>query len=200
MECLDEEFAVAVCRRRRVVQDGSPLATCRTLLPRATPSANWGGDSRRFWGESRLHARETPEDAGETWPEFIVELATLERALYEVDDGPRTRAYRLTRPCHAGRADPEAWQEIRLVLAPCLRLLAFSHDASGCWGDRKDELAPVIPMAERHWLAICRRDFVVERFELDEPQFVLLEALIRSETLLAAISAASAIALWMSSS
>lgn len=194
MECLDEEFAVT----RYAIGEGLFGAISFGYLQHS-PSESYtlcelGRRFPAFLAESRLHAREVPDDADETWPEFIVELATLERALYEVYDGPGTEATGSLDPARLVALDPEAWQAIRLMPAPCLRLLEFGHDVSRYWGDRKDELAPVIPMAERHWLAICRRDFVVERFELDEPQYALLEALVRGETLPSAIGAASAVA------
>lgn len=194
MECLDEEFAVT---RYAVGEDLFGALTFGYLQHYPSQSYTLCDLGRRFpqfLAESRLHAREIPPAAGETWPEFIVELAALERALYEVYDGAGTEQTGALDPVRLAALEPEAWQEIRLAPAPCLRLLAFGHDVSGYWGDRKDDLEPAMPPPERHWLAICRRDFMVERYELDEPQFVLLEALARGETLPAAIAAASAAA------
>jgi hypothetical protein len=191
MECLDEEFAVT---RYAVGEDLFSALSFGYLQHYPSQSYTLCELGRRFpqfLAETRLHAREIPANSGDTWPEFIVELATLERALYEVYDGPGTEASGALEPASLAALEPEAWQEIRLRSAPCLRLFAFDHDVSSYWGDRKDELSPVAPAAERHWLAICRREFVVERFELDEPQYVLLDALVRGETLPAAISVAS---------
>ncbi len=194
MECLDEEFAVT----RYAVGEELFGALSFGYLQNY-PSASYtlcelGRRFPAFLAESRLHARETPEGSGDKWPEFVIELASLERALYEVYDGPGTEQTGSLDPARLAGLDPEGWQKIRLAPAPCLRLLAFGHDVSGYWGDRKDELTPVTPVAEHHWLAICRRDFVVERFELDEPQYLLLMALAQGETLPTAIAAASAVA------
>jgi len=194
MECLDEEFAVTRFAVGEELFGALSFGYLQHYPSQSYTLCELGRRFPAFLAESRLHARETPEEVGETWPEFIVELATLERALYEVYDGPGTEAAGSLDPARLAALDPEAWQSIRLTPAPCLRLLALGHDVSGYWGDRKDELAPVVPVSERHWLAICRRNFVVERFELDEPQYVLLEALSRGETLPVAIEAASTIA------
>lgn len=194
MECLDEEFAVT-----RYAVGEELFAALSFGYLQFHPSQSYtlcdlGRGFPQFLEETRLHARGMPEGTGDTWPRFIIELATLERALYEVYDGPGTESTGSLDPARLAALAPEAWQEIRLVPAPCLRLLALEHDVSSYWGDRKEELAPVIPAAEPHWVAICRRDFVVERFTLDEPQFKLLEALSRGETLPNAIAAASAVA------
>jgi hypothetical protein len=194
MECLDEEFAVT----RSAVGDELFAALTFGYLQH-DPSQSYtlcelGRRFPRFLADTRFHAREMPHGAAGDWPEFIIELATLERALYEVYDGPGTESTGTLDPAALAALDPEAWQAIRLQPAPCLRLFAFGHDVSGYWGDRKDDLEPVIPAADRYWMAVCRRDFVVERFELDEPQYVLLEALARGETLPAAIASASVVA------
>jgi hypothetical protein len=194
MECLDEEFAVT---RYAVGEELFAALTFGYLQHYPSESYTLCELGRRFpqfLAESRLHARGRPDVASDTWPDFIIELATLERALYEVYDGPGTEVCGSLDPAELAGVAAEAWQEIRLHPAPCLRLFAFMHDVSTYWGERKDDLAPVIPVAERHWLAICRRDFIVERIALDEPQFVLLSALVRGETLPNAIGAASEVA------
>lgn len=193
MECLDEEFAVTRYAMGEELFGAISFGYLQHHPSESYTLCELGRRFPAFLAETRLHARETPENSGGTWAEFIVELATLERALYEVYDGPGTEQTGSLDPARLAALGPDAWQQIRLLPAPCLRLLAFDHDVSGYWGDRKDERAPVIPVAERHWLAICRREFVVERLELDEPQYVLLEALARGESLPAAIAAASGI-------
>ncbi len=191
MECLDEEFAVT---RYAVGEDLFGALTFGYLQhypSRSYTLCELGRRFPQFLSETRLHARQKPAGAPESWPEFVIELATLERALYEVYDGPGTETCGSLCPEQLAALAPEAWPEIRLVPAPCLRLFSFGHDVSGYWGARKDELTPPAPMPRRHWLAICRRDYVVERYELDQPRFVLLEALVEGARLAEALAAAS---------
>jgi hypothetical protein len=58
-----------------------------------------------------------------------------------------------------------------------LRLQAFQHPVSDYWGQRKDEAEPIVPEPVPTWLAISRRDFVVERHELSSAQFAVLQAI-----------------------
>jgi hypothetical protein len=194
MECLDEEFAVTRFAVGEELFGALSFGYLQHYPSESYTLCELGRRFPQFLAETRLHARGIPAGTSDTWPEFIIELATLERALYEVYDGPGTEATGSLDPASLAALKPEDWQQILLTPAPCLRLLAFGHDVSGYWGERKDDLAPVTPVAEHRWLAICRRDFVVERFELDEPQYLLLTALARGDTLPSAIAAASAVA------
>jgi len=190
MECLDEEFAVT---RYALGEDLFAAVTFGYL--QRYPSESYtlgelGVRLPRYLAETRLHASGAPEDAGPTWPDFIIELATLERSLYEVYDGPGTERGGSLDPAALLAIGPDAWGEVRLTPAPCLRLHALGHDVSSFWGEAKDGSAPAAPRPERAWLAITRRDYVVERHALSEPQFVLLSALCEGEPLSVAIERA----------
>ncbi|MEX0679626.1 MAG: DNA-binding domain-containing protein [Pirellulales bacterium] len=192
MECLDEEFSVT-----RYAMGDELFAAVTFGYLQSYPSQSYtlgrlGANFPRYLAESRLHAGETPENAGASWPEFVIELATFERSLYEVYDGPGTERGGTLDPTEVAEIPPTAWNRLRLVVAPCLRLHRFGHPVHEYWAARKDgtEPAPCGPRAT--WLAVNRRDFVVERRELAGAEFTLLAEIAGGATLAQAIAAAIA--------
>jgi hypothetical protein len=107
-----------------------------------------------------------------------------------VYDGPGTERGETLNPAALGSLSPEAWSELRLVVAPCFRLHQFGHPVHEYWSARKDggEPAPSAPRSIK--LAINRRDYVVEKRELADAEFVLLEEITRGASLADAIAAA----------
>jgi len=137
-----------------------------------------GANLPRYLGEFRLHAHSPPQNSGPTWPDFVIDLATLERLLLEVYDGPGTERLGALSPAELSRIPRAKWNDLRLIAAPCLRLHVFSHPVHEFWAARKDggEPAPCEPSPTR--LAINRRHYVVERHELAEAEFLLLSRLV----------------------
>jgi hypothetical protein len=191
LECLDEEFVVT----RWTLGDELFGAVAFGYL-QSYPSQSYtlnqlGARFPRYLAETRLHAAGTPADAVPNWPEFVIELATLERSLYEVYDGPGTEQSGALDASRLAQLPADAWGDLRLIAAPCLRLHSFAHAVSAYWGARKDGEEPVIGGQQPTWLAINRREFVVERHELSRAQFALLNALAEGSTLSEAIEAAA---------
>jgi hypothetical protein len=183
MECLDEEFAVT----RWTLGDELFAAVTFGYL-QSYPSQSYtlnqlGARFPSYLAESRLHAADPPDNAGPTWADFVIELATLERALYEVYDGPGTEWSGTLDAERLAAVPPDAWGSLQLVAAPCVRLLAFDHPVSEYWGARKDDEEPTPPQPASTWLAIARREFVVERHELSRAQFAVLKAIVSGATL-----------------
>ncbi len=193
LECLDEEFVVT----RWTLGDELFGAVAFGYL-QSYPSQSYtlnqlGARFPRYLAETRLHAAGAPANMEPTWPEFVIELATLERSLYEVYDGPGTEQ---SGPLDASRlADlpADAWGDLRLIAAPCLRLHRFAHSVSAYWGAQKNGEEPRVGGPEPSWVAINRREFVVERHELSPVQFALIEALADGKALSQAIAAAAAL-------
>ena len=193
LECLDEEFVVTRWTLGDELFGAVAFGYLQSYPSRSYTLNQLGARFPRYLAETRLHAAGAPTEAGLTWPEFVIELATLERSLYEVYDGPGTEQ---AGPVDANRlADlpADAWGNLRLIAAPCLRLHRFAHDVSAYWGAQKDGEEPVVGGPQPSWLAINRREFVVERHELSPVQFALLEALAEGRTLSQAIEAAAAL-------
>lgn len=88
LECLREEFPAT----RFAVGDELFHALAFGYLqhyPSHSYTLNALGHSfSRYLAESRLHERDMPSDAPESWADFVIELAQLERTLRDVFDGP----------------------------------------------------------------------------------------------------------------
>jgi hypothetical protein len=148
-----------------------------------------GANFPRYLAESRLHAVSPPPNSTPTWPEFVFELATLERALYEVYDGPGTEQSGMLSATEVAQIPPAKWADLRLVAAPCLRLHVFAHPVHEFWMARKDGGKPAACEPRPTWLAINRRNYLVERHELSEAEFLLLTRLVGGATLEEAVRA-----------
>ncbi len=191
-ECLDEEFAVT---RYALGEDLFAAVAFGYLQHYPSHSYTLGRLGARFPGylaESRLHAAAAPEGTGPTWPDFVIELATLERSLYEVFDGPGTEQSGTLAAADLGSMAPEQWATARLVAAPCLRLHQFEHPVSDFWEDCTGGAEPAACEPRRDWLAINRRDYVVERHALSGEQHSLLSGMVAGQPLAAAIERAAA--------
>lgn len=105
------------------------------------------------------------------WGRFAVELAQLEQAIDRVFDGPGPEGL----PPLILPQRPSA--DVRLRLAPGLELHAFRYPVSRYYSAFRQGEHPAWPAEERQWVALVRRDYIVRRYELSEPQFALLAAL-----------------------
>lgn len=133
-------------------------------------------DFAQHLAETRPDANANPGER-EDWPDFLVELASLEWAFLKIYDGPGME----------GRQSPNAEDllsieltqisELRPVLAPCLRLFAFRYPVHAYMlAARRGEL-PGIPEPAANFVAVTRRKYLVEFYELSEPQHLFLRAL-----------------------
>jgi len=192
MECLDEEFAVTRYAMGEELFGAIAFGYVQSYPSRSYTLGQLGASFPGYLAESRLHASAVPGGAPESWPDFVIELATLERTLYEVYDGPGTEQGGALEVEELGRIAPEAWGELRLTLSPCFRLHQFDHPVHEYWSARKDDCEPEPCQRRSTKLAIHRRDFVVEHRELADAQFALLGEIARGASLSEAISAAFA--------
>lgn len=112
------------------------------------------------------HLAATRPEGDELWPEFVVDLARLERAFYEVYEGPGIEG------------EPPADPHGRVEPAPCLRLLSSRFPVGGYLLAARRGEAPELPSPRATWLALSRRDYVVTITELDEPGHTLLAGLV----------------------
>lgn len=191
LECLGQEFQAT----RAALGEESFNAVAFGYL-RREPSRSYtlndlGASFSNYLAEARLHERAAPVDASPTWGEFIVELAAFERVLRDVFDGPGSEGGEILDSNHLAAVPVDAWGHLRLVPAPCLRLVQFDHPVHRFWQDWKDAGAVAPPAPCRTYLAINRRAYSVERHELSLLQFALLERLLEGQTLSQAIAAAA---------
>lgn len=125
------------------------------------------------------------------WPDFLIDLATLERAYAEVFDGLGPEKLTPLQP-EALQAIPiELISEVRFVPAPSLRLLEASFAVHEYFTAVHQSQSPEIPAPQETLLVITRRDYVVRRGIVSRPEFELLRAILDGNSLGAAIEIAA---------
>jgi hypothetical protein len=140
------------------------------------------------------HLRETkPDDEQATWPDLLIDLAEMEWAIAQVFDGRGIENEPVLSAQDLQSIAPDQWPRTRLVLSPCVRLLCFSYPINTYYSAVRraaEDEDVAIPEAKAQWIALSRRDYVVQRYELSLPQYELLDALAGSNTIEDAIKRA----------
>jgi hypothetical protein len=163
---------------------------------RVQPSRSYTLDSLGAAWPAHLEAtrpdRDLPDAQRESWPDFLVDLASLERTFSEVYDAPGVEGQTL--PCAAdlpALADAAAdWQSLRATPVGCLRLLELRFPVDRYLVAVRRGEDPRLPAAARTAIAVSRRDYVVTLTELTPSGHRLLAELCRGASLAAASQAA----------
>ena len=133
------------------------------------------------------YLRETrPEIPAPGWPDFLIELATVERTIDEVFDGPGNEEGPALNIADLLRCSPATLLDAQLVPSPSLRLHALQFPVNDYYTVLKntafkdpssDSMLPPWPEPVPTYLAIARRDYVVRRIPLEEAEYGVLEQL-----------------------
>lgn len=187
LECLQEDFPTLRSLLGDEVFDEIALAYLR-----ACPSQSYTLNELGARLPGYLEATRPREEASDDWSRFLVELATLERAIAEVFDGPGGEQLPRLDAARLAALDADRWPAARLVPVPCLRLLEFQWPVNEYFtAQRHGGPRPRLEPAE-NFLALSRREYVVRRFPLSRPQHALLSALIAGQCIGEAIEQAAA--------
>ncbi len=209
LECLRDEFPALLHAVGDEVFDGLAFGYLQAYPSTSYTLANLGGHFVQFLEETRPRDEEDtetrprdeedtetrprdeedtetrPTDEGEenpSWPDFMIDLARLERTYSEIFDGPGTEQFKLLGADEIQSIQPDDWPSARLVPVPCLRLLFLRYPVQEyATGVRKKEDAP-LPDPQPTWLAVSRINYVVRRWTLSQIQYDLLAALIAGQT------------------
>jgi len=114
------------------------------------------------------------------WADFLIDLARLEWAIYEVFDGPGVEGQALLDADQLLAIAKERWPQAKLTPVVCLTLLSTRFPVNDYFTAQRKiaaEEALPIPAAADSFVALTRRDFVVRRYSLSQMQFELLNAL-----------------------
>jgi len=135
--------------------------------------------------DDRVNADETH------WSDFFVDLARLEWSIDQVFDGPGVENEMLLTMEQLAEVGPERWPGARLLPVVCLKLLSSKYPVSDYYTAFRKQQQPAIPAAATTYLALTRRDYVVRRYAISEPQFALLQSLVDGEPVGSAIEHAA---------
>jgi hypothetical protein len=198
LDCLREEYPVLKTALGDEVFDGFAAEYLQRFPARSYTLFDLGTRFPQFLRDTR------PADVGSEgepdWPDFLIDLTELERAFNEVFDGPGIEGKRTLDEAAIAAVPSDRLVEARLIPAPCLRVLAFQYPvhtyftavrqsakAEGAGGPLPADSPIPFPEPAETFLAITRQRYVVRHFELSRPAYDLLSALVRGETLGAAI-------------
>jgi hypothetical protein len=189
LECLREEFPVLKHALGEEVFDAFAVGYLQQYPSRNYTLFQLGANFPRYLAETR------PEGGGEglpaDWPEFLIDLATLERTFNEVFDGPGVERERLLDADQLQILPPERLLEARLVGVPCLRLLTLRYPVHQYFTAVRRHQDPDPPGPAETCLAVTRWCYVVRHFELSRPAYELLHALVAGERVGVAINRAA---------
>jgi hypothetical protein len=194
LECLREEFTATRFAVGDELFDALAFGYLQHYPSRSYTLNTLGEQFPKFLAEMRLHAHETPSGAAEDWPEFVIELASFERVLRDVFDGLGSEGQAVLNFEELSEISAEKWGQLRLLVAPCLRLHRFAHPVQAYWSAFKNGQRLGPPALQTTCLAISRRHFVVERRELTQLEFELLSRIARGETVGEALAGTATLA------
>ena len=198
LECLGEEFPVLKQTLGEEAFNGFAFGYLQNYPSRSYTLNRLGANFAAFLAETRPPAESDGAAAGaaadgnssllaDDWPDFLIDLATLEWTFSQVFDGPGVEKEPLLEATELRNIGIDRWPSARLETVPCLKLLALRFPVNPYYTAVRHGETPPIPDAEPSWLAVTRRDYVVRRHEISHPQFVLLSALIEGQPIGAAI-------------
>jgi hypothetical protein len=130
-----------------------------------------------FLAETRPDANAPPEER-ESWPDFIIDLARLERAFVETYDGPGAEGESLLSALQILSMGAEQFAQAQFVPVPCLRLMAFRYPVRAYFAAVREKHEPVLPAPADSFLAISRKNYVVRFLDLSAEQYAILQGLL----------------------
>ena len=183
VECLREEF-VTLCKfLEEDVFDSLAIAYLQAYPSQSYTLANLGAKFPRFLHEAAEGFANVDSESADGGTQFLIDLATLERLYAEVFDGPGIEGLPLITPDDLENISPDAWPQVRFTAAPCLRLIKFDYPVHEFVTACRLGTEPPVPEPHPTWLAVTRRQYIVRRVSLTEPQFQLLTLLSQGLTL-----------------
>jgi hypothetical protein len=132
------------------------------------------GDANAETGAGRPSAK---KKTGPSWPDFLIDLATLEMTYGQVFDGPGVEGKPLLDAGRLAKIAPERWPDAHMVPVPCLRLLRLRFPVHTYVAAVRKKREAVFPRPRATYLAVTRRSYVVRRYTLTRAQYVVLECL-----------------------
>ena len=182
-ECLRAEYPVLVELLGRELFDRFAFEFLQAHPPHSYTLARVGADFTNYLAKTRPGGDESSEER-ESWPDLIIDLARLERAFFEVYDGPGEEGHPLPDGAALQEVLADRGREFRLTPASCLRVLRFRHAVDEIFLKvRRGGKDFALGAPADRFLAITRRDYTVRLFPLTQAQHELLSALIAGDSL-----------------
>jgi hypothetical protein len=191
LDCLREEYSVLAAALGSELFDAFAVAYLEVHPSQSYTLGRLGTKFPEFLEQTRPHEADS-DGTHATWPEFMIDLARLERTVNEVFDGPGAEGESLVDAGRLQAIPPDRWPDARLICVPCLRLVKLSYPINDYFTAIRRGDQPAIPEPGAAYIAVTRRDYRVVRYPLEEAQFELLQALLTGDSVGKAIEHAAA--------
>lgn len=169
LECFRAEFPCLLHALGNQLFNDFVIEYLKLYPPQSYTLHDLAKNFTRFLAETR------PD--GETWPDFIIDLATFERTFIEVFDGAGSEDLRLASAGLISDLDDEWLAQLRLAPVPCLRLLAFRYPVLAYFNDVREKKEPEMPAPSETFLAVNRKNYRVYFSLLTSLQHSVLESM-----------------------
>jgi hypothetical protein len=189
LECLREEFPVLKHALGEELFNAFAAEYLEKYPSRSYTLFHLGLNFPRFLAETRPD-RQGEGGSAADWPDFLIDLATLELTFNEVFDGQGVEGEPMLDAGRLRAIGPERLLQARLVGVPCLRLLVLRYPVHQYYTAVRRNQDPQMPEPAETCLAVTRRNYVVRHYELSRPAYQLLHALLAGQTLGQAIGRA----------
>jgi hypothetical protein len=190
VDCLHEEFPTLRHALGEETFDEFAIDYLEKYPSRSYTLNQLGTNFPRYLAQSRPEQGKGKKSRA-SWPDFLIDLATLELTYNEVFDGPGVEGQRLLDVDQLQAIALERWPEVRLIPVCCLRLLVLRYPVHKYLKAVRQEKDPAFPKPRSTLLAVTRRRYVIRRYELTRRQYVLLEALLAGQPVSEAIRRAA---------
>ncbi len=182
LECLREEFPVLLHALGAELFDGFAVGYLQAYPSRSYTLFKLSADFARYLAET-CPEPDADANGSANWPQFLIDLATLETVFNEVFDGPGSEGSRLLEVEQLRSVPQERLLEARLVGVASLRLLALRYPVHTCFAAVRRKQVLEFPEPADTFLAVTRRHFVVRHYELSRPAYELLSALLAGRSI-----------------
>lgn len=183
LECLREEFPGVRHALGEDRFDGYAMGYLQEFPSQSYTLGQLGVKFPQFLEQQRaVLERHAPNDVPH-WPQFVIDLARLERIDSEVFDGPGYEGQSLLDPAALQQVPQESLTNLRFTPVPCLRLMTVCAAVHSYSLDVRNGGEPKRPAEEPTFLVVTRRDYKVRRFAVTAAAHDVLGRLIAGETL-----------------
>ncbi len=193
LECLKEEFPAVLHAVGEEAFDSFALGYLQKYPSRSYTLFELGANFPKYLQETRPPDGEPAgeEAADDSWIQFVIDLATFERTVGEIFDGPGPEDGSLLSLEALSALGSEQFLGARLVPVECLRLLVlrFPVDRFYAAARRKEEAVP--PEPAETFLAVTRMNYTVCHHHVSRAAYELLCAILAGEPLAEAIERAA---------
>lgn len=125
---------------------------------------------RRFpsFLEATRPDKEHPPEHQESWVNFMIDLATYERALFALFDAPG----------HEGKPWPTPdCPDENLILQPCFHLGHYRFPVANYYHSVTDQSEPELPPCSESYVAIIRYNYLTSSFPITQSHYEFLKSL-----------------------